>query len=210
MIRLKLRLALLTLCIFCVGFAGCGRLRGPWRWWGEADRTVSHVLTPNPASVVITDPEFAWSQIVDEVDDYFKIKKEERIRFDEGIITEGIITTYPTPGSTLLEPWKRDSTPGFEKLHSTFHSVRRSCKVRVIPNGATYLVEVQVLKEMEDVLTPENATVGHTIRSNIATGFEQDGPTGEIGRSRWYEIGRDASLEQLILSRIQARLQVGP
>lgn len=193
--------------------AGCGRawLNRPWFGSGglfnDPNRTVSQILSPNPASVVIADHEFAWNQIVDEIDNYFKIKKEERIRVEEGIITEGVITTYPTSGSTLLEPWRADSTPGFEKLHATFHAVRRTAKVRVIPSGATYLVEVVVTKEMEDLANPENATVGHSIRHNIATRLEQDGADVVSQKARWYSVGRDTSLEQKILVNIQNRLK---
>lgn len=189
--------------------SGCGR---PWLGMGflqNPNLTVSPVLTPNPASVVITDHEFAWNQIVDEVDNYFKIKKEERIRVEEGIITEGVITTYPTPGSTLLEPWRKDSTPGFEKLHATFHSVRRTANVRVIPSGTTYLVEVHVIKEMEDLAQPENSTVGLAPNSNVATRFDEDGDAALPGhKSKWYQVGRDTSLEQKILANIQNRLKL--
>ncbi|MEC9092470.1 MAG: hypothetical protein VX438_07185 [Planctomycetota bacterium] len=166
------------------------------------------MLSPNPISVVISDHEFAWNQIVDEIDDYFKIKKEERVRLDQGIVSEGVITTFPAPGSTLLEPWRKDSTPGFEKLHATLHSVRRQAKVRVIPSGPTYLVEVEVIKEMEDIPQPESATVGQSLNSNIATRLDQDGsPSLPRSRSRWYKMGRDTSLEQEILANIQSRLK---
>ena len=188
--------------------AGCAPAGGKGWWLNDPNLTVSQAPGPNPVSVVIGNHEFAWSQIVDEVDNYFKIRKEERLRIEEGIVSEGVITTYPTPGSTLSEPWKKDSTPGFEKLQSTLHSVRRSCKVRVIPSGTSYLVEIEVTKEMEDLPNPENATVGHTIRSNIATRFDEDGVDGDLPKARWYVIGRDVSLEQKMLANIQSRLQV--
>lgn len=169
--------------------------------------TVSQVLSPNPASIVIPDHEFAWNQIVDEIDNYFKIKKEERVRLDEGIISEGVITTYPTSGSTLLEPWRKDSTPGFEKWQSTFQTIRRTATVRVIPNGTNYLIDVQVEKEMEDLPKPENATVG-SLRSNVSTLIDEDGDRSSRRQQRWYPIGRDTSLEQKILANIQGRLAV--
>ncbi len=199
-------LSILLLCTFL----GCSR---PWLGQGwfanDPNRTISPVLSPNPASVVITDHEFAWNQIVDELDNYFRIKKEDRIRLDEGIISEGIITTYPTPGSTLLEPWRKDSTRGFEKIHSTLHSVRRTAKVRVIPSGQTYLVEVEVIKEMEDLPQPENSTIGQSLNSNISTRFEEVGGADlPRQKSRWYPMGRDTSLEQQILANIQGRLRI--
>lgn len=188
--------------ILLVVFAGC---RTPF--FQNENTTVSQVLSPNPASVMIPDHEFAWNQIVDEVDNYFKIKKEERVRLDEGIISEGVLTTYPTSGATVLEPWRTDSTPGFEKWQSTFQTIRRIATVRVIPNGTTYLIDVQVEKEMEDLPKPENAVVG-AIRSNVSTRIEEDGDRLNLRRQRWFSIGRDTSLEQRILANIQGRLAV--
>ena len=204
-INSKIHLTLIA-SMACLITCGCaGRWTG---WFQNPDLTVSPVLTPNPASVIIADHEFAWNQIVDEVDNYFKIKREERIRVEEGIISEGIITTYPTPGSTLLEPWKKDSTRGFEKLHATLHSVRRTCKVRLIPNGTTYLVEVIVDKEMENLVNAENSTVLDPIRSNVETRTNIDGQTDPQKRSTWYSVGRDTSLEQKILANIQGRMRL--
>lgn len=176
-------------------------------FWGQPDRSISAVLTPNPVNVVIQDHEFAWDQIVDEVDNYFKIKKEERVRVDNGIISEGILTTYPKSGATMLEPWRLDSSPGFEKWQSTLQTIRRSATVRVVPAGATYTIQVEVLKEMEDLAKPENAVVS-SIRNNVTTRISEDGTTESIpvGRQRWYPIGPDTDLEQRILKNILARL----
>lgn len=193
----------------CVTIAGCmGRWKGMGGWFQDPNRVVSPVLIPNPTSVIITDHEFAWNQLVDEVDNYFKIKKEERIRVEEGIISEGIITTHPTVGSSLLEPWRKDSTPGFEKLHATLHSLRRTCKVRVVPNGTTYLVEVIVDKEMENLVNAENSSVIEPVRSNVETRTNLDGMATPQRRNSWYSVGRDTSLEQKILANIQNRLKL--
>lgn len=173
----------------------------------NSNTTVSQVLSPNPASAVIPNHDFAWNQIVDEVDNYFKIKKEERVRLDEGIISEGVITTYPTPGSTWLEPWRKDSSPGFEKWQSTFQTIRRTATVRVIPNGTTYLIDVQVEKELEDLPKPENAVAG-SLRTNVSTQIDEDGSPFSRRRQRWFSIGRDTALEQRILAAIQGRLAI--
>ena len=71
------------------------------------------------------DREFIWNQCVDVVDDYFRIEREQRVRLDAGVLTEGQIDTHPTTGSTLFEPWRNDSTRGYEKWHATLQSIRR-------------------------------------------------------------------------------------
>ena len=87
----------------------------------------------NPMLVPMLDRWYVMDQVSNELDDYFKIYREERIRILDGIMSEGWIETHPEIGATLLEPWHEDSTAGFERIHATLQSVRRFAKVRVIP-----------------------------------------------------------------------------
>src|SRR5207237_10578805 len=111
----------------------------------------------NPLFVPPVDRECLWNQTVDALDDYFHIEREDRVRVVAGVLTEGRIDTFPTIGSTLFEPWRIDSTPGYEKLHATFQSIRRRATIRVIPVEGGYLLDVVVQKELEDLDKPENA-----------------------------------------------------
>jgi hypothetical protein len=161
----------------------------------------------NPLLVPVADPELAWNQIVDEIDDYFKVRREERVRLVGNVLTEGHIETFPTIGSTILEPWRRDSTPGFERLHASLQSIRRRAQVRVIPSEGGYLIEVAVYKELEDVLQPEYVSAGQaTLRHDTSPEKTEDGerlPPGTIG---WIPLGRDVALEQRILANLRGRL----
>jgi hypothetical protein len=161
----------------------------------------------NPLVVSMMDRWLVMDQVSDELDNYFKIYREERIRVMDGIMSEGWIETHPKAGGTLLEPWRQDSTAGFEKLHATLQSVRRFAKVRVIPAGNAYQVDVKVFKELEDLDQPVGAAVGGQIfRHDSALDVERT--VSELqGRSAgWIPMGRDVSLEQLILRNIQSRL----
>ncbi len=78
----------------------------------------------------------------------------------------------------------------------------------MIPDPNGYLVEVIVLKELEDLAKPEKATAGPA-----AFGSDQTLPSQrleEITRThtspRWIPLGRDPALEQQILADIHARL----
>ena len=163
----------------------------------------------NPLFVPVGDREFLWSQIVDTLDDYFKIKREERVRLVGDEWLEGHIETYPTEGSTILEPWRKDSTPGPEKLHATLQSVRRYAFVRVSPSPTDggYLLHVTVHKQLEDVVAPEHATVGRaSVRHDNSLGGEETSPLAAPTTLGWIPIGRDVSLEQRILGEIQGRV----
>jgi hypothetical protein len=187
------------------------------------------VLGPAVPNNTVLVPEqnrdFMWDQIVDVVDDYFQIDQEDRVKLAGDEPTEGRIDTFPIPGATLLEPWRRDSVNYHERLESTMQSIRRQGFVRVIHKpGQGYLVEVTVTKELEDVPHPISGSAGaSTFRYDTSlprdTEFDPDphripgdparpnGPRAVTGG--WIPLGpdgRDHALEQVMLAKIQARL----
>lgn len=162
----------------------------------------------NPLPLPAIDREVIWNQTVDAVDDYFRIQREERVRLIGGILTEGRIDTHPLVGSTVFEPWRRDSTPGYEKWLATLQSIRRKATVRLIPAEAGYLLDVVVQKELEDLDKPESASAGGATLRHDGSLVRIEGPAGRFSQTLgWIPIGRDVSLEQQILADIQARLQ---
>ena len=198
------------ICGLLLALTGCGLHFAPLFGPARISGTTKDGL-PNPLLIPITDREFVWNQLVDELDDYFRIEREQRVQETGGVLTEGRIDTLPTPGATVPEPWYRDSTPGFERKLSSLQSIRRYAIARVIPTQSGSWVEVQVIKELEDVAQPEQSTV--TI-SNSAAGDRYDssvsrpeltsnGRTDSLG---WICLGRDSSLEQQILHELKARL----
>lgn len=184
--------------------SGCSLLSGP----GPEGPAVGDRGLDNPLFFPVADRELLWNQLVDEIDDYFKIEREQRVQEVGGVLTEGRIVTSPTSAATLLEPWHRDSTPGYERLHSTFQSLRRRAEARVIPRNNGYYVEVVVYKELEDVNQPEAANVRGDERrhdGSPARNTSRD-PNGPLTLG-WICVGRDISLEQQILAELQARMQ---
>ena len=166
----------------------------------------------NPLIVPLMDRWFVMDQISDEVDDYFKIYREERIRVLDGVMSEGWIETHPKIGGTLLEPWQLDSTPGFERIHATLQTVRRFAKLRVIPTGNSYQIDVKVFEELEDLPQPVGAAIGGPLlRHDNALDVGLNEPLLANRDEGWIPLGRDFSLEQRILRNIQQRLsQVVP
>ena len=158
--------------------------------------------------VPVGDENVAWDQIADVVDDYFKIAREQRVRRTGEAWTEGRIETAPLDGATVLEPHRKDSVGSFNRWESTFQSIRRRATIRVIPDPNGYLVEVIVLKELEDLAKPEKGTVGPA-----AFGGELQLPSHRLEEftrthtsPRWIQLGRDPALEQRMLQDIHARL----
>ena len=160
----------------------------------------------NPLFVPIADPEFVWDQVIDEVDNFFKISSEDRVRVVGNVLTEGRIETYPTAGATFLEPWRKDAATPYEKMFSTLQSVRRHAAVRVAPTEGGYSIEVAVFKELEDVSRPEHATAGGvSLRhdgSLVRVDLDTEAPPTTLG---WISQGRDTALEGRIINRLRDR-----
>jgi len=170
-----------------------------------------NVLHENPVLLPVSDHEFAWETVVDVVDDYFKIDREEPVRLMGNVPMEGRLDTFPAVGSTLLEPWRRDSVGPYEKLESTLQSIRRRATVRVIPAQNGYWVDVAVFKELEDVVQPAHATAGAATFRNDSSLTRVVDPVGEQEiHEGWIAMGRDTALEQRIIRQLLSRVAPSP
>ena len=190
---------LLAVCGYAL--TGCGRLAY------RLDNSVPENFVPNPLELPPAEDDFVWSQVVDAVDDYFRIAREQPVQNSGGIILDGRVETSYRIGASLLEPWRKDSTSGFERLQSTLQSVRRRAIVTVRPGAAGYILEVIVQKDLEDTDRSQYATEstartrhdGTVVR--ITDAFDASPQT--LG---WIPLGRDTSLEQVILQDIHGRI----
>ena len=121
----------------------------------------------NPIFVPVNNQDWTWEQIVDVVDDYFRVERESRVQVVGNVLTEGRIDTFPQVGATLPELHRRDSVGRYNRWESTFQTIRRRALVRVIPERNGYLIDLSVFKELEDLPHPEHATAGAaTFRSD--------------------------------------------
>jgi len=178
-------LLLLAVAVLCC--TGCQAFRS---FSGLENQPIPTTEVANPLAVPMLDRWLVMEQISDELDDYFRIFREERIRMHDGILSEGRIETHPKIGSTLLEPWRRDSLIGFERLHATLQTVRRFAKVRVVPTGDHY-----------------SGVSGTIFRHDSSLDIDQGTPQLTQNNKGWIPLGRDILLEQQILKNIQARLR---
>ncbi|MFT5300570.1 MAG: hypothetical protein ACI87E_003014 [Mariniblastus sp.] len=164
----------------------------------------------NPLIVPMLDRWYVMDQVSNEIDNYFKIYREERIRVLDGVMSEGWIETHPAIGGTLLEPWKRDSTQGFEKMHATLQTVRRFAKIRVIPTVNSYQIDLKIFKELEDIDQPMGSAVSGQLRHDSSLDVDRDEVWLGVRDKNWIPLGRDFSLENQILRNIQNRLTQNP
>lgn len=189
----------LALCLFAIG-PGCGTLLYRLKTRPPAQ------IVPNPLMLPPAEDTFVWLQVVDVVDDYFRIRSEQPVQNRGEMILEGRLETSYKVGASLSEPWRKDSTDGFERLQSTLQSIRRRAIVFVRPVGAGYEIEVVVQKELEDTDRSLDAIEGAVnLRDNTVSRRRSKTGDGPITLG-WIPLGRDASLEQLILQDILGRV----
>ncbi len=168
-------------------------------------------VAPQTAPLMVNNmnSDFVWDEVVDVVDDYFRVRHEERVRLVGDLLTEGHLSTYPRGASTIFEPWNRDSITPYERWQATLQSMRRQAEVIVLPVEGGFTVDVRVYKELEDVARPESGAVSlansQTLRNDDAL-IRLTNPVGGQEPTRgWIGLGRDIALEQVILAGIQAR-----
>lgn len=196
--------AVVMVCV-CGLLVGCNSLM--YRFTTRPPRQI----VPNPLTLPPAEDLFVWLQVVDVVDDYFRIRSEQPVQNRGDLVLDGQLETAYKIGASIAEPWRKDSTDGFERLQSTLQSIRRRAFVYVRPNGAGYEVEVVVQKELEDTGRGENATDGgRPTRDNSVASRNRDGGRGDTDGGPitlgWIPLGRDESLEQVILQDILGRV----
>ena len=168
-------------------------------------------LMANPIFVPVVNHDAAWESIVNVVDDYFRIAREERVQIIGNVLTEGRIETFPQVGATCLEPHRPDSVGKFNRALATYQTIRRIGLVRVLPAEGGYEIEAIVETQMEDLPRPEHATAGSaTLRADTSVSEPDDALLRHQPDGVWYPIGRDVALEQQILAEIRGCLDVAP
>ncbi|HUQ70087.1 MAG TPA: hypothetical protein VM165_11215 [Planctomycetaceae bacterium] len=153
--------------------------------------------TNAPVFVRANDGDVVWERTVDVVHTYlFEIERENRL--------DGIIETRYKTGASALEPWHADSVGAANRWESTLQSIRRKAFVSVTPVNGGYLVNVEAIKELEDVPRAANSTGAATFLDNNPLQRDLNVVVGQATPSGWIPRGRDAELERSMLGSIAA------
>ncbi len=123
----------------------------------------------------------------------------------------GEIVSAPTTSGQWFEFWRSDSRGGYQLLESSLHTIRRRVKVRVEPELASAAasepaemrVNVEVLKERFNAPTRQVTTASGALAIYNERLPTEEGLRGAISRrDQWVSLGRDALLEEYLLSEI--------
>ena len=165
--------------------AGCGQAAAPLE---------------NPMRLAVTDRNFLRKGIDDVLQGMF-FEVEMPPRSEERIDTAPLVSAYP------FEFWRPDTVGPRQHAESTLSTIRRKVTVSVTPTGTGSDVAVAVEKQRLSAPGSESSLVGQTYSlygvspTSMYRQDELEPPGGT-----WLDEGRDAELEQVILSRIYDRL----
>ena len=213
------RCGILLFVVVSAGLLGCGQLKY------RLNNQVPNTFIPNPLELPPAEDQFVWLQVIDAVDDYFRISREQPVQNSGGMVLDGRVETTYRIGASIFEPWRKDSTAGFERLQSTFQSIRRRAIVTVRPqpspvmgsiNGpfqgamlpqGGYVIEVVVQKDLEDTDRSQYATESTAaVRHDGTIVRHDDGYDDSPQTLGWIPLGRDTTLEQVILNDLFKRI----
>ena len=177
----------LLLVAWCGSISGCAFGRPP-------------VVAGNPVFVPAGNEDAVWERTVDVVHDYFDLLRENRIVGTQ----PGVIETRWKVGSSLLEPWHRDSYGLRNRTESTLQSIRRKAMLSIAPAQGGYLIGVEIYKEIEDLPgVAYNTAGGATFSQANPLRRDLDLVVGQSSPSGWVGLGRDEVLESEMLRRLQ-------
>jgi hypothetical protein len=204
-----LQAACVVVAAIALFFCGCSRL-------GSLPKTTLSIPSiplnketklANPINVNTQDSEFLWNQVVDTVEDYFRIKSEQRPTRDDLQWFAGMMETYPEVSATYLEPWRKDALEGYQRWQSTLQTMRRTAILRVVPNNQGFSVGVEVIKEIEDVDRSQYSSEGSAIARHDGSIVRADAKLqGQPITLGWIRQENDTDLEQRLLREILGRV----
>lgn len=164
--------------------------------------------TPTVARVTAGDPEqidCLW-QAGDKALRRYNLQPDRQDR------TEGIIVTRPETSAAWFEFWRAQPEPAYAWWESNINTIRRQATLTIQPvAGPEYEVTVQVDRYRYSLSERQidNPAAALRLFGGLAPGIESGRLETQAESGRWLPLGRDACMEQAILSNILKRYGCG-
>ncbi len=139
-----------------------------------------------------------YEKVFDILSDYFEIDQHSRY--------DGVITTLPRIAPGIGQPWKPGSPDVYQRLLASFQSIRYRAiaQIQAEENGG-YFIDVKVFKELEDLPSPSRDVERRSMaafRSDVPLERQYEIVDATTFEGNWIPVGREYTLEQVILERI--------
>jgi len=147
------------------------------------------------------DYDFLWDAVGSALRQHnFRLDRQDRLA--------GVITTYPETSASGFELWRHQPQPAYYWLESNLQTIQRSVTVHIKPeaNNMAHDVDVQVARyryNLEERQVDNPALAMRTFSNAAPTTSGKLVKPSESGE--WIPLGRDAQMEESVLSSILAR-----
>jgi hypothetical protein len=140
-----------------------------------------------------------FDKTFDILHEYFEIASADRF--------SGEIRLVPLVSAGYFDGPRFGWYNNYELLESTFQTVRRRGRALITPadNGG-YYIEIEILKELEDLPQPVHASGVSTFILQSPTERQYDVVDATFGQRGWIPLGHDCALEAVILNRLKGCL----
>ncbi len=131
---------------------------------------------------------------------YFRLDRQDR--------NEGVITTYPETSANWFEWWRPQPQPAYYWAEANLHTMQRQATVQIKPaaDHGSYDVGVEIERyrySLEERQIDNSAAALRLFSGGAPTESGQRLSPAES--SHWVRLGRDAALEERLLSTLLRR-----
>jgi hypothetical protein len=141
-----------------------------------------------------------FETVLDVIDNDFEVAIASRY--------DGKIETAPRIAPGFEQILKPGSPNLYERLLATCQTIRHRCFVQIQPAEGGYIVNVTVLKELEDLPNPTREQSGAAaFRTDINIDRESEIVEPLVISLAWIPKGRDCEYEQKILRELRRKLR---
>jgi hypothetical protein len=131
---------------------------------------------------------------------------------DKSDAATGFMHTKPLPGSQFFEIWRRDNRDGYSAAMANIHTIRRTVVLNFMPQNDLLCIDCNVT--IERLSIPEKEINSSAKAFSIFSKSNESQQTLRVNTEQeklmeWVDMGRDSSLEALILKKINQKIIKG-
>lgn len=124
-------------------------------------------------------------------------------------VDSGIVRTRPLAGGQFFEVWRQDNRGGYNKGMADLHSIQRTAELKFLENSGQICINCNV--KLERLSIPEKEIDSSARAYAMFSESKEENQTLKLNKQQkekmdWVNLGRDNSLEDYILKKVEKRL----
>ena len=128
---------------------------------------------------------------------------------DKFDVDSGIVRTKPLAAGQFFEIWRQDNRGGYNRGMANLHSIQRTAELKFSENNGQMCIDCNV--KIERLSIPEKEIDSSARAYSMFSSSEEESQTLKLNEEQkkkmdWVNLGRDNSLEEYILKKVDERL----